>query len=720
MVYFIEKQLINNNVIGTDIDIIMNQPEGTRLPSDVFVNGLKLVNKNQKCANGFVHEVGEVMPPLKNMAEIIRTNPNFSLYSSFLERFSAPYADMGLTSAYNARFGTQIDTIYRKRYFSNRTQTTSIPTAPSSFDFRTSEGTGTLTIGPDKGAVTGILKFDPGWSSYLPLLEGSVSNAIALQRDIAAMFVPSNEALMDYFDGGFGQALKGYYMPSGWPVGDNTWIKFIPDDVVARLLNNNMMNSFLGSVPSKFAGILDDASYEMNVKKDDVDSAFVACNGVIYKTNTVYSPTSFISVAFPVFVDKRMSAFNWAINQLKFNAYLNSKESYYSFFVPTNEALQYYVDPVSYGTTTTRIFKFSDNPTPTAEDGTDRILAEIWNFNDTTNQILDYVGMASNAQVLDRLKDMLENHTVIGDVTDGNTYYMTKGGSTIKVNHVADGINGMTVEGSRQIDEGNEVPISRIYNQVNGKVYIMDRDTTLGTGEPIMSTRKSTYDVMSEHPEFSKFTYLLSRTGFLASKINKHSMASDNNIGFFSKYHYTVYVPSNDSIVALQNRGLLPTWEEVDSLYDAETTEDTLLAKSKTKMIQNFVKYHIQDNSIFLDKRDVEGEFETALMNSKDKVFYTLKVKAGSGFGNKYEVSYDVIKKDLDGKPILDAFNNKQILKTVTRKVSDDPNLHNLMAREFMYDSSDPLIANTIFSSANIVIHQIDGPLLYDEEFQFK
>jgi hypothetical protein len=181
---------------------------------------------------------------------------------------------------------------------------------------------------------------------------------------------------------------------------------------------------------------------------------------------------------------------------------------------------------------------------------------------------------------------------------------------------------------------------------------------------------------------------LLNGSGFLVNLQNNHSNPS-LNISFFSRYHYTVYVPSNESITALQESGTLPTWEQI------EAEADSAIKAKKTDIICNFIKYHIQDNAVFVDKNPFTSTFETANMNNTTKVFYTLNVHDNN-----------------NAMQVTDKLGN-------VRNVTSDPELHNLIAREYMYDSADKLTASRLFSSANVVVHQIDGVLMYDRN-QFK
>jgi len=650
MIHFIEAQLNRNKITNNDYDFLLNHTT-QRAAGDASINGIPVVSENVKCSNGFVHQMDQVMVPLSNMAEIIRTKHATSQYSNLLERFCAPYYSEVATQGYNRIYETYVDSVFQKRYFSTRSQ-----------------NGGNLTVTPDNKAVNGTLKFDPGWNTYYPSTAVSVAADKAMQQDMAVMLVPSDAAMTEYWNNGSGKVLKDYY---------GTW-ENVPDKVVSKLINNNMLNQFQSSVPSKFNNVLDDAINPMGITEADVDSVYLGCNGAVYLTNKVFSPTAYVSVAFPALVNPQMWVINWAIEQLKYDAYLNAMKARYSFFIPKNSAMLHYIDPVSYGKTSTQLFKiYYDAAEPTAAG---KVKASVWNY-DVVTHTEDSVRMAYYDEIINRMEDILDSHTVIGDVEDGNTFYRTKGGTTLKVSNPGAGANGMTVAGSYQINENSEIPISNVYTQGNGKAYIIE-------DEPIMTTSQSVYDVLSANPQFSKFLELLNGTGFLTNLQNNHSNPS-LNISFFSRFHYTVYVPTDEAITALQQDGSLPTWESI------ETETDTAIIAKKTEIIRNFVKYHIQDNSIFVDNKPLTGTFETAVMNNATKVFYTLSVSEGS---------------------------NSLTLTDKTRKihhVTSDPTLHNLIAREYMYDSSDKRTASKIFSSANVVIHQIDGALMYDNN-QFK
>ena len=68
----------------------------------------------------------DVLVPPGNMAELIRTNGESNLFSRMLDRFSAPYYDAATTKNYNDYAEVnklpQIDSIFQKRYMSQRSQ----------------------------------------------------------------------------------------------------------------------------------------------------------------------------------------------------------------------------------------------------------------------------------------------------------------------------------------------------------------------------------------------------------------------------------------------------------------------------------------------------------------------------------------------------------------------------------------------------------------------
>lgn len=664
MIHFIEMFLENKLITNADCDFLFNY-QSQRQAGDANVNGIMMAQQNIKCSNGFVHKMAEVLTPLPSMADLISEKPNTQGYAKLLNRFCAPYrhdSNDELTREYNRLYNTNIDTLYEKRYFSERSYATV-----------SSQTARPLDLTPDEGPVNGMLKFDPGWNQFYSATTSSTSTNVALQENMGVMLVPSDEALDRYWNEGAGKALKERY---------GTW-ENVPDKVISKMLNVNMLNSFTNSVPSKFNTVLNDANDELGLSTEFVDSVYMACNGAVYLTNKVFNPVAYISVTFPALVnDETMSVLYWGIEQLQFDVYLNSQNTYYSLFIPTNGSLLEYVDPCSFGKTSTQLFRFHYKPTAQTEN--EKVWASIWNYDTETGEVLDSIGEADYGQIINRLEDILNTHIVIGNVEDGNTFYRTKGGSMVKVSNAAAGEHGMTVQGGYQIEQGMSLPITRVYDESyegNGKTYIIENS-------PIMTARKSVFDILSEHEEFSAFRDLLQSSPFLETKhvigTDEHGAPSEN-ISLFNTYRYTVYVPTNKAVHDLQASGKLPTWDMVEEAEDEEQKD------SLRNEIENFIKYHIQDGSFYVGEGADDGEYETSAYKVTDGnlSYYKLKTVVNN-----------------DGITVTDGTN------TAYHVVKTD-GLYNLMSREYQFDSGDASRARNIYTSSFAVIHQIDGALQY-------
>ena len=683
MIHFIERFMANKQITNEDYDFLFNNTT-QRKNGDASVNSAQILEQNIRCLNGFVNRMSEVVTPLPNMADIIATNPQTTVFAQLLERY-AVLDECGdeVTRSYNANNELKTDSVFQLRYFSKRSQ--------GGAKFSSSHN--------QKSEANCELPYDPGWNSYY--ITSNATAETAMQQDMAVMLVPTDEAINDYWNNGAGAALKKSF---------GSW-QNVPYSTLTELMKANMIESLVSSVPSKFQSMLNDAADPMGITIDDVKEVLLGCNGAIYLTKRVFTPTSFVSVMYPTVVDQDMSIMHWAIEQLNYNAYLNSLNSRYSFFLPSNGALLEYVDPCSYGKPQRQMLRFHYDPDRKGNE----VYASIHNIDGETGVVGDSIGVLTNSggksldnnPILNRLYNILDDHVVIGDVEDGHEYYRTKGGSTLRVRNVAQGASGMLVEGSRQVNgETPSVPVDNIYDQTNGgngKTYILEQG-------PVLGTRQTVFKILGQHPEFSRFRELLQGSDLLETIHDGRFACSDTCISTFNNFHYTVYVPTNESIDALIADKKLPTWDEV-SVLDTTDIKQKEQYHEMTDKINRFLRYHIQDNAIFIGADNTTGndefddagmfkvEYETAFIDyidqakKKDKTFQKLAVKT-----------------DKQGSKILvlDKAGNERHVMT------EKPGLFNLMAREYTYNSSDKTKANAIHNSSSVVVHLINGPLLIE------
>lgn len=695
ILFFIEPFLQSKRITNEDISFLYNHTFN-RQTGDATVGSTYIAEGNIRVPNGFIHRVNDVLLPLDNMAEIIRKNANSQTYSRILERFSAPfYMGKDATDAYNMEYNASIDSLFEKRYYANR-----------------SKGGEANINRPNEGPeVDATLRFDPGWNSFYSDQKGAIDATVSMQSNMGVMLVPTDEAFLDYWNNGGGQIIKDSYGTM-----DNT-----PNHIWAEFINNGMLNSFVNSVPSKFDGIVNSNQDRMGIKTEDVDKVLLGCNGAVYLTNKVFAPTSFISVSFPSLVNEQMSIFRWAIQELEYRSYLNSLDSYYSFFIPTNDALSVYYDPCTFASLKSQMWTFHYNEKAGSNDK--RVWATVYEYDFLTGVRGDSIGEINHGEasqysvILDRLEDLLDTHIIVGNkelgsnVENGHAFYRTKNGGIIGMKKE----NGeLYVQGTFQRDNNKWLKVTTIYDQTlsggNGKTYILDG--TPGEAEPIMTTRKSTFDVLAEHEEFSYFAKLLNGSPLLETKHGSFETGSAaGNVASFNNFNYTIYVPTNESLEEVFNNKAkygLYTWEEIDAFRDQIGTNPSVTEASVEKMendLEAFLRYHIQDNLLMigLDYSNDGGadydengnltigdtfvrKYETAYMNETTSKFATLEV---------HNTPTDISIVDEQGNP------ERHVLKQTDAEGNP---LYNITVREYQLNGG-------ISASSFAAIHLIDGPL---------
>jgi len=718
MIHFTPKFISATKLESTDIDFLYNDPAGTRQSDDTYVNDAKIV-ESQFCKNGFIHIVDHVITPLDNMAEIIRKNSNMSFFSEILERFAVPKDSSALTKAYNENKGTDVDTVYVKRYFSDR-----------SWGSGTTEATRVpLVYDKDGNTFDASLKYDPGWNTFLPEI---FNNRNGMMEDMGVMLVPSDEAMTDWWNNGGGGVIRDAFGSL-----ENT-----PNSVLAELINVNMLNSLTSSVPSRFSSILNDANLEMGVTEDDIEHVYLGCNGVVYLTNKVFAPASYSSVLFPAVIDtENLNIIKNAIDNLEYDAYLNSMVSTYSFFIPTNDGMLRYIDPVSYGQSQTLLWEFhyDDSKAQAA-----RIYADVYRVNTDTweiegEKVKTITGGTGNAQIKNRLEDILDNIIGVEEVYDGKTYVITKGKTFVKCGGTINSEGSMTAAGSFQDEIGNELTVNGIYRMDNGYAYVVDGI--------LMGTRNAVSDVLAENDEFQLFYQVLAESNSFAITDGTYCSASQNSTtsqnatrgnlvtvgtnssgketyySLLNAFHYTVYAPTNDAMEIAFKAGL-PTLEQLQAAeeYDAanaeaaetdDSVEETDSADHIRSIYRDFIRYHVQTNSIYLDNGFDTGTYES----TKTQLEYqknedgTISQNSDGSYnviaGSPYRITVNSVSPS--GMTLTDHKGN-------TVNVVTSGGLYNLQAREYWLNGTNVEKATTIENSSSVVVHAIDRPLLYDDD----
>ena len=688
MIHFLPAYMRKYAITDRDLDILTNHQANSI--SEAWVNGKKVVERDITCKNGYIQKVDGVIESSPNMAEIIRQHPNMSKWSELLDRFSAPYYNATATKEYNRLYNNE-DSVYTLYYYSKRSGR--------------ANGSENDTD-PDGKTVDAQLSFDPGWNHYI------YSNTMGydLHHDAGALIVPTNEALEKWWNNE-GLDLQTEY---------KTWDS-IPQKTLVKLLNVNMLPTFTGAIPSKFGQVLNDAKEVLGITPEDVDSCFMGCNGVVYLTNKVFTPAEYASVAYPALAhESQMNIIYWAIDQLNFLPYLLSMDSYYSLLLPTNEAMQWYVDPAYYGRTTPSVLEFYYDKSKRESIRIqayryDVAMDEEGNMTKTRRTMME----TDQTVIRDRLNRLMDDLIVIGDVTDGHEYYKTKGGSLIRVSHDDEG--RIAFSGGWQIENNNmKLPVenNEIYPKSNGTSYGLNTQMPLGA-------QNSVYMVMQKNSQFSEFFELLGGSGLMQSTLQlgttKYTagLSSQNNLNLtlLDNYNYTVYVPTNASIRKLVDDGLLPTWDD----YEAQTSEvwgSEALADSAQKVIKNiivnFLRYHIQDHSVAVNMAPESYDEENGVLTPVYTNAYE-SMKRNPETGRYYPIVVDYSNNQMTVKDVLAQENPNDV--SLQRHVVKTEGLYNLPCLEYWFDGivGNDYYSSTIFMSSDAMVHQIDGPLLYEK-----
>ena len=665
LIHFTQKHLEQAQISDEDFRLITGV---TRQYNDAHVFGIKIIKKDITCKNGYINVLEKVMIPPMNMAEFMNSNSNLTEFAKIINRFCAPYPDDANTILYRQKHIDFNDTIFTLKYYAKVGGRTAYPKPGQ-----------TLTTDM-------LLPFDPGWNSYERTTSGN-----ALQSDMAAMFIPTNQAMTDYFNSPEGAVLKDRF---------NTWAD-VPTDVLPLLLKRHMRTSLIESVPSRFSTMVDEDNSALPVKKSDIVSTYVGTNGVVYQTSKVYPPDDYLSVYGPVLLSANNASptfktkiWKWAIMQNDFRLYLNSLISKYSFFVPTDEYFKDYIDPVAINKDVAGALKFWYN------ERTNAVNATIYKYNKADNTVGDSVGyITSPTFLVNRLLDMLNTHIVVGGTETGKSFYLTKGNVPVKVSNA--GTSSMTIQSGGNIERGDVVNVKRVYNQQNGYTYFIDK--------PIQSSLSSVYKVLSSHDEFKEFFNLMIGFPSTGSSVMFVSKAAyygvDFNVKFLNTYNYTIYVPTNEAVREAIQNGVIKTWDDINAIQDA-----TVKAAEIVKL-ERFLRYHFQDNSIFVDNHTVNGVYQSATVKKDDVATHF------GTFKNKY---YKLGVNAAPGSLSLTTESNG------TASVVTSGNLYNIMARDFVFNNKPSAFKNvdgtgtgvdfftsTIYTSSTAVIHQINKVLIF-------
>lgn len=677
LLYFTPQHMAAQGITNDDFSILNNGKSYSS--GDIYVNGIKMIQKDIICKNGYIHVLEDIMLPAKNMSQIIRDNGETGLFNRLMNKFCAPYYVENINksvhdfySGANNSILSSSDSIFVKRYF-----------------------TETSFLDPQENFMSsyGLLYYDPSYNMYTG------------ETDMGAMFVPTDKAMNEYIDSDKGRYLKEAY---------GSWDD-IPTPILALFLKNHQKKSFMSSLPHAWPTLTDESSFRMDVSTDDVKKTILGCNGVVYISDKVFPPIDYQCVYGPTLTSNNTQIMNRAIQDgtMRFFLYLRSIENMYNLLVPTDEALQNYRDPISWarGVAYREIWAFRYVPADNA------VVADVYKAELNGNKGALLRTEKNYSTITNRLNDILDMHIVVGEkdqdamsgyIDDGRTNYsLTKGGTMLKVS--GEGAN-LQLLGGGDI-EANVQPATIVTNEVTGMPsrYDSDNGRTFFINRVLQDPVKSVYTVLGEHEEYKAFFDLLQGDDRVFNYFGKDDKevipifdmkkitGSSSGLGFvvnsFNNFRYTVFVPTKEALdKAFSEDPNLYEWDDIAA------EEDHDKKKAKTIYLLNFLKYHLMDNLAFVDERRplMDINYETAARNQSGK-FHKLTLNTRA-----------------DGLEIQCQATTSTGQPLKAKVITNNKGVYNLMARDYIVNHDDLSRATSIIASSRSVIHLVDTALRFE------
>lgn len=488
--HFLQAQMKEKSITNKDISFILGldgtSEEWNTTENRSYIYDALVKEPDVTCLNGYYHVLNKVLLTPGTMAEVIRKNPKTSLFSAMLERFSLPNFDATLNSDFKGATGSVADTaVYQKLYIAQRGQKGAI-----AVDIHNKA----------LGADVARLSYDPGWNAY------NVDNTTK-EQDMGVMFVPTDDAMEEFFCKGAGAALIESY--GCFPKQNDRAhllanLYQIPQNIIVKMLNNLMKESFNATVPSKYRSIMNSAQDQMfsdyaseEAYKAAMDTVMLASNGVVYVMKDLIAPPDYSSVSGPVLFNDSTRVMNTAIhaddNFVKTNfsdaplrkfysTYLLAMQSHFSLFVPVDKGFtQYgYVDPMSFASGNASAYRYwAIIPDSKASSKASKCIAlKAQGYRYSLDAPLNAAGdrnlgssyVSNSSDNVDNtgtygpvkkqmITDMVDQHIVVhGEgngvkkIEDNKDYYLSRSGAPVFVSkhgNIDNGI-GMVVEGGFQ------------------------------------------------------------------------------------------------------------------------------------------------------------------------------------------------------------------------------------------------------------------------------
>lgn len=669
----------------------------------IKIGNAHITQPNQRCKNGYLHLVDEVVVPQPNLMYNLaqaRLGGKCSLASSLVQRFNYLKYDY---LYYNDAFNVSDSAWTVRNSLLDRVSTTTIQTP--AIILPTDEALKAFLLASDNP----LWQFGINKDNYYDML-------MSLPREVLQPFVKE-------------------------------WFRTSFTDVLPSRYSN--MRSAKGH--QLLAGVTTPEAYKLAVQQviPAVDGIIVVVDAVP-NAEDLRNELTFVKLAGQVAgaaltandrYDGKRSTSPFSTD---YQREMHNKP--FTMFVPTDEGLKQYglVDPISMASNNRTSWRYwSLTPDSVSSNGTCQIAvaarAYRYDYNKVRNTETDRPLSAmysSNANEncanvnygptkRQLLTDMLDQHIVLQDVNSLlNTprhWCLSRSGMPIYMKEHTN--TNIVVNGGMQIDL-NEKDAADKHDCTLQFVGQNSTGTSVFIDRPMQPTTQNVYQRLQSNDDFSmffdcanalngaydlknqlfdietsealnrKYTIFADFSGSYARYGNANTML----VNFFHNFNYTIFVPTNEGMQKAIAEGL-PTIESIEQFVEESLDDNGQLPDDKREQAQaryltllNFLKYHFCDKSYFLEPDLESGDTEqttTACIDASNQQALTADIQSGNGM-----------------LMVRDASNRYKAVK---------PDLANIIARDAEFNN-DPTRARYILSASNVVLHGIDNAdyLLFD------
>ena len=673
----------------------------------IKIGNAHITQPNQRCKNGYLHLVDEVVVPQPNLMcalAQVRWGGKCSLASSLVQRFNYLKYDPEYT-------------YYKEQMFN--------------------DGDSAMTV------------------------RNSLLDRVVTTLQTPAIILPTDDALKAFLFASdnplcqFGINQYNYY----------TMLMSLPREVLQPFVKEWFRTSFTDVLPSRYSYMCSAKGHQLladvtspEAYKLAVQQVIPAADGFIVVVDAVpnaedlRNELTFVKLAGRV-AGTALTAndrYEYNPNAAPFstNYQREMHNKPFTMFVPTDEGLKKYglVDPMSMASNNRvswRYWSLTPQSISSNEDGQIAVAAKAYRYsykevrNTEADRPLGVTTSSPANEICTKdtgfgptkrqlLTDMLDQHIVLQDLdsmlNNLRHWYLSRSGMPIYMKEHTN--TNIVVNGGMQIDL-NEKDVADKHDCTLQFVGQNNTGTSVVIDRPMQPTTQNVYQRLQSNDAFSMFfdcAYALNGAYDLKNRLfgneasealmgrkyiifdesnggyTRYGNANTKLVNFFHNFNYTIFVPTNEGMQKAVEAGL-PTIESIEKFVEESLDDNGQLPDDKREQAQaryltllNFLKYHFCDKSYFLEPDLESGDIEqttTACIDASNQQALTADINSGNGM-----------------LMVRDASNRYKAVK---------PDLANIIARDAEFNN-DPTRARYILSASNVVLHGMDNAdyLLFD------